>query len=248
MAPPCEPTYSRPRERWRYATLLTRPDEYRLPERNPDCVRDILHFDMISEYDARILNAHLDSSLASISADFLTRKSEWLRDEDNHFQGFSLIYASLGGTPEAMAAVYERKGDFSHIEHLLQDEFSAALVLAYDEIVTTRGYIDDLPIYDGIGGEVGRFVRRVIADEAQHYSKFMNFLRLRYPARIDEAAARIRDIRRADGQRPYRATFVLDHIEDVFSTEMLDRCADILLRNLRRPIGDRIAVPDPVGP
>ena len=236
MTPRRNPRYSRPKNRWYYSEILTRPHEYQIPESNLDHIREVLWFDMISEFDARILNAYLDRKLISVSEDFLARKSEWLLDENNHFQGFRLINEILRAAPDEIAAVYKREGDFSHIDHLLQDEFSAALVLAYDEIVTTRGYIDDLPIYDQFHPQVGKFIRLVIADEAQHYSKFMNFVRQRHRQRINEVPSRVQEIRKADGQRPYRATFVLDHIEDIFSSELLDQCADILVRTLQRPI------------
>src|SRR5918999_4649257 len=223
------PGYSRPKDRWYYSEILTRPHEYKIPSGDFDQICDVLWFDMISEFDARVLNTYLDRKLTSFNQDFLARKSEWLLDENNHFHGFRLINEVLGTPLDEIATVYKREGDFSLIDHLLQDEFSAALVLAYDEIVTTRGYIGDLHIYDQFHPQVGRFIRLVIADEAQHYSKFMNFIRQQYSHRLDEVPGRVQEIRAMDGQRPYRATFVLDHIEDVFSNKLLDQCTDILI-------------------
>lgn len=90
-----------------------------------------------------------------------------------------------------------------------------------------------MPIYDAMGPQVFEFVRRVISDEGWHYSKFLRLAKRYYPDCIAEGLKIVDQIRQSEGI-PYQQTFVLDHIEDVFTNDLFDEAADILRKNLSK--------------
>ena len=115
--------------------------------------------------------------------------------------------------------------------HLFGGEFEICCLLAYDELATVRGYHVNLDLYDRLGPEFGSFVRGVIADEGRHWGAFMELLRTSHRDRLGEAPDVIARIRAAEGT-PYRATFVLDHDEALYTDEIFDDAARVLLRTL----------------
>ncbi|MEL6905763.1 MAG: hypothetical protein AAFP22_10175, partial [Planctomycetota bacterium] len=127
-------------------------------------------------------------------------------------------------------ALQRRAPDFGPLASVFEDEFRLLLLGAYDELCTVRGYRGNLDLYDRLGVPFGDFVRRVIADEARHYSLFLGVLRERYAARRAEAPAIIAEIRALEGT-PYAQTFVLDHDDaELYTGAVCDQAARILHR------------------
>lgn len=219
---------------WRAEDILRDSSSLKMPEGDPDKIRAILYHDMVSEYDARLFSTYVYSLNLPLSPEFRSVEEVWRRDEENHFNGFRIVnQAVLGVTEEDMKEVYARKANFDPISHLLEDEFSILLVSAYDELCTVRGYSADIPIYDQFGPQFGQFIKGVIGDEGWHYSKFLAMIKRYHSHRVGEAEGLIRRIRDSEGI-PYQNTFVMDHVEDVFTTDVLDKSAKILTTHLTR--------------
>ncbi|OGH18365.1 MAG: hypothetical protein A3F31_00205 [Candidatus Levybacteria bacterium RIFCSPHIGHO2_12_FULL_38_12] len=220
------------RNPWRAEDILRDPTNLKMPEGDPSKIRAILYHDMVSEYDARLFSAYVYSLNLPLSPEFRSVEEVWSRDEQNHFNGFRIINQTvLRVTEEDITEVYARKSDFGLINHLLEDEFSILLVSAYDELCTVRGYSADIPIYDQFGPQFGQFIRRVIGDEGWHYSKFLAMIKRYHSHRLGEAEDLIQRIRDSEGI-PYQNTFVMDHFEDVFTTDVFDKSAKILVAQL----------------
>lgn len=225
----------KPRIRWYQHDIFTDPQALTCPATDLDHIREVLFFDMVSEYDARIFGRYLRGAGIKFTPSFMRREREWLKDEDNHFRGFRFVNLhALGRTPSELDVVYQREGNFDPIAYLLQDEFSIALLAAYDEIVTTNGYKRDIPVYDQFGPPMAKFIRRVIADEAQHYNKFTSVIRNVHPHRLHEVPDRMKEIRAIDGTVAYQNFFVLDHMEDIYTDDLLDQCAETVVKHLTR--------------
>ena len=192
-------------------------------------LHSILYWDMTSEYDARFLSAYLRAGAWTLSEEFWARERVWAADEERHFRGFQSVYERLFG---ASGAILERRRpDFAPLAHLFADEFSMALLLAYDELTTVRGYRVNLGFYDQLGPAFGRYVRMVIADEGRHYGSFLGLLRERHAHRFGEAERSLQCILDMEGT-PYAQTFVLDHDEEVYTQAVAIESASILLRHL----------------
>lgn len=226
------------RPHWQSNEILLDNKQILVPEADADHIRQVLFFDLLSEFDARIFSAHIDGMGLTLSDSFQARQKEWLIDEANHFDGFRIVNLRLGRTADEMeASTSGRFGVFDDVDHLLTDEFSTAVLLAYDEMVTVEGYRADLEMYDSFGEEMSRFIRLVIADEAQHYYKFLSLLKNLHSHRLGEVDEKLKVIREADAalrQKPYAATFVLDHEEAVFTDELLDGVVATLKKQLSR--------------
>lgn len=188
-----------------------------------------LYWDMTSEFDARFYSAHVRGLDVDFSDEYCRAELQWAYDEAVHSGGLGRICQRyFGGDPEELAA---RRPDFGPIDHLFRDEFTICCLGAYDELVTVRAYRSQLSLYRALGPDVERFVRRVIADEGRHYGKFVAVIRRHHADRLDEVPDVVQEIAVAEGT-PYRATFVLDHDDDVFAEWMYDEARAILLRHL----------------
>lgn len=194
-------------------------------------MRALLWHDLASEYDARFLSRFLAALPWAASPEFRAAERRWARDEQAHYEGFraahEAVFRSGGELEERLAA---RRPDFSPIEELFSDEFHTACLLAYDELVTVRGYRANLAGYDRLAPSLGRFVRGVIADEARHYASFLEVAR-RDPRCAERAPAVVARVRAAESP-DYRNTFVLDHDDPVYGEAIFDRAARILLARL----------------
>lgn len=197
-------------------------------------LRPILREDFFSEYDGRFLTAHLGELPYALTPEARFAFALWDRDERHHCEGFRATLASLYDDFDAREAraVLRRTPDFEPLAELFENEHALLLLAAYDELCTVRAYRRLLPRYRPLGARFVRWVRGVIADEAWHYALFLGALRARHAHRADEAPARIARIRAAEGT-PYAATFLLDHDDgDLFSAEVCDQAARIVLRQL----------------
>jgi len=218
---------------WRPEDILYEPSILKAPEKNFDTIRAILYHDMVSEYDARLFSQFIYSLNIPLSPEFRPVEEAWRKDEENHFNGFRIInHVIFGLTDKDLEEkVYTRKANFEPLKHLLTDEFSILLISAYDELCTVRGYSADIPIYDGFGTQVGQFIRRVISDEGWHYSKFLRMIRRYHSHRLEEVKDLVKQIRNSEGL-PYQNTFIMDHVENVFTSEVFDESAKILIKAL----------------
>jgi len=195
-------------------------------------LRELLYFDMTSEFDARFFSAHVRALGLDLGDDFLAFEGAWARDEALHCEGFRRVNRLLFGWTDArFAELDRRRPDFAPLAHLFTDEFSIACLGAYDELATVRAYRSSLAWYDLLGPAFARFVRRVTADEGWHYSGFLRVLRRRHRHRFAEAPAVVAAIRASEGT-PYACTFVLDHDDAVWSESMFDEASAVLLRHL----------------
>ena len=204
-------------------------EEASLTSDDRQALREVLYWDMTSEYDARFLSDYLGSLGLRFSEEFRRQFHRWSADEARHFEGFSSVYEQLFGSTEKH--LQARQPDFEPLAHLFGGEFEICCLLAYDELATVRGYHVNLDLYDRLGPEFGSFVRGVIADEGRHWGAFMELLRTSHRDRLGEAPDVIARIRAAEGT-PYRATFVLDHDEALYTDEIFDDAARVLLRTL----------------
>ena len=224
----------RPKPRpWSVGEVLADLAELACPPALQERARITLWDDVTSEYDARLLSRHLGRLDLDLSPAFRAAERLWARDEASHSEGFLALYEALFDPGSRRARQLEaRRADFRPLSHLFEDEFSILVLLAYDELATVRAFTANLPLYDGLGRAAGRFVRRVIADEAWHYSKFLAVAREGHAHRLPEAAGHVERVRAAEGG-PYLNTFVLDHEGDgVWNDEIYDRAAEVLLGHL----------------
>lgn len=194
-------------------------------------MRALLWHDLASEYDARFLSSYLGSLPFDLSPAFRRAERSWAADERAHHEGFRAAFeAAFGAHGAPLEGLAGRRPDFGPLAELFADEFHVACLLAYDELVTVRGYRANLAAYDRLAPSLGRFVRRVIADEARHYASFLWIAR-REPGRAERAREVLARIRAAESP-DYRNTFVLDHDDPVYDDALFDRAAGILLARL----------------
>lgn len=185
--------------------------------------------DMFTEYDARFLVHFVQGLSVDFSKPFRKVFQDWAVEEEAHYEAFRGVCELF--QPGLQADLDARRPDFRGIEHLFGSEFEILCLLAYDELATIRGYRGNLALYDLLGASFGSFLRIVVADEGRHYALFRQLLFDRHGDRLAEAPAIIRRIRGADGA-PYRATFVLDHDDPIYGTEIFDESAAVLERQL----------------
>ena len=196
--------------------------------RDREALRECLYWDMVSEYDARFLTDYLRTLDISFSDEFRASERQWARDEQRHFEGFAAVYDQLFGMPPDLDT---RRADFGPVAHLFGSEFEICCLMAYDELSTIRGFRVNLHLYDRLGPAFGAFVREVIADEGRHYGAFSSVLRKVHAHRLQEAPEVVARVRATEGT-PYTNTFVLDHEESLYTDEIFDDAARVLLRAL----------------
>ena len=206
----------------------------RLTRKNWDVAsfRALLTHEILSEYDASLFSRSLGALRVPLSDDFRSFERDWLRDEQRHHRGFRWLYAKLYGDSvrKIDAELEHRAAELEVIRDFLQDEFSLLVLLAYDEIVTTKAYVRDFPIYDSFRRpELSKFIRLVARDEAFHFKRIVAMLRSRFAEKLGEVPATLGLVLAADRvDRPYAATFVLDHRG--FAPELLAAASCLLLR------------------
>lgn len=174
----------------------------------------------------------------TLGPEFAAFERLWRRDELDHAIGFAKVYAVLYGEDErsVLDRLRSREADFSGLEAFLGDELSVCLVLAYDELATTRSYAADWhDFYPRFGDErLTRWIQRVAADEARHYGNLVRVLRTAHAHELGRAPGLLDAICRRDLEaHPYRGTFVLDHDDAaVFPADRLRECARRVSRDL----------------
>jgi hypothetical protein len=196
-----------------------------------------LRADLVSEFDARYLAAHLDGLGLDFTPTFRKALASWSRDESLHCLGFSYAYAALHGREQSTVLeeldARAAEVDFGPLAHLFQDEFSIACLIAYDEIATVSAYRANAPQYAWLGPEFTAFTRQVTGDEGQHCGSFLHVLKTEHAHRLAEVDSAVDRIHGAEGIQ-YRNTFVLDHDDDVWSHGIFDEAARLVRRHLAR--------------
>ncbi|MFL5629614.1 MAG: hypothetical protein ACJ788_28920 [Ktedonobacteraceae bacterium] len=124
------------------------------------------------------------------------------------------------------------------MEEFITDEFKLCLILAYDELATTRSYGEDVPFYKSLGPNAfNDWIKFVRADEALHYLNSIRVAQVRHRDRLPEAEDILLRILNVDlTSDDYRATFVLDHKGPPFTPAMLKECVDTIVDVLHRPV------------
>lgn len=141
--------------------------------------RPMLWNDLCSEYDVQSFSRKLDKLGHKYSRDFLSFISAWQSDEWNHYLGFRLIFCLLYGEreDEVHQRVAGRTPKFLPISEFLADEFTICLLLAYDEIATTKSYSMDHELYRSMGNPAFlRWIKLVTRDEAFHFKNCMEVI------------------------------------------------------------------------
>lgn len=200
--------------------------------------------DMCSEYDAENLCLELERRAHTgqvYSPELWSFERVWRRDEYNHYAGFRRLYSLMYGTDEADLdnQMRARPADFSHFGEFLTDEFKLCLMLAYDELCTTRSYAGDVPFYRSLGpAACATWIERLRADEALHYKNALQVALARFPERLAEAPAIIDHIVNLDlHSDSYQATFILDHHGPSYTPDLLNGVAQTLIAVIARRQG-----------
>jgi hypothetical protein len=200
-----------------------------------------LWIELATEYDADNFCEYLKYreavgtlSLSSMFSDF---ERIWRRDELNHTRGFARIFSVLYSVKEEelLAKLRNRSPDFRAIESLLVDEFAICVVLAYDEIATTKSYQHDMVHrYPKFGNKaLVDWIRLVARDEAWHFENTLTIIKKNHSHRIPEVSGFLDRLMSFDASgAEYGATFILDHSANDYDPTFLDSCRALILRRL----------------
>ena len=222
---------------WGGVAEAARPHFERLDDEDRVRLRQLLWWDMSSEYDARFLSAYVEERGLELSQAFRSMHAAWAREEELHYAVVRRVREALFGWSEQERADFAaRRADFAPLAHLFADEFSITVLIAYDELCTVRGYQANLPLYDRLGPEFGAFLRRVIADEALHYKRALDVIAAEHRHRLPELPALLERIRAAE-DLPYGNTFVMDHQDDIYTEAVSDRAVKVLLAQAAKLCG-----------
>lgn len=196
-----------------------------------------LWMNLRAEYDARHLSAFLRSSQISFTPEFWVFEEAWRNDEHNHYLGLRWLYSGLYSM--SVEAVDQRlaaqKPDFSQVEHLIADEFTLCVTLAYDEFASARGYAQDFELYEQFGPPpVAQWIRYAARDEMLHHLNAIDLIELHYAERVAEMPRIIDRLIHHDTTEgyEYRSTFLFDHEPDPghnpFGPEFLRECGKVV--------------------
>jgi hypothetical protein len=197
--------------------------------------------ELATEYDAEHFCEYLRSREAGgtlhLSEMFCDFERIWRRDELNHVRGFARVFSVLYSIDEMelFSRLRSRKPSFRSIEPLLADEFAVCVVLAYDELATTRSYqYDMIHRYPKFGNPaLVKWIGLVAKDEAWHFENTLRLVRRHHSARIPEVAGMLDKLVKFDATlSEYGATFVLDHSANSYNAAFLDSCRSFILRRL----------------
>ncbi len=185
---------------------------------------------LCSEYDAENFCLFLEKNKIKLSSDFKAFEFVWRRDEFNHHIGFRHIYSILYDTQVSSIdeQLKQRSVNFTPIEVMLEDEFKICLVLAYDEIATTKSYALDYDFYKSFGHDgFLKWIKLVTRDEAYHFNNCMELIGKNFYHRINEIPQLVDNFISWDLSRnEYKGTFVLDH--ENYDELFLRSCGDIM--------------------
>ncbi|MCH9682819.1 MAG: hypothetical protein K0V04_15390 [Deltaproteobacteria bacterium] len=229
-----------PRSRpWSSAEVLHGLDREQLAATQVGKHAELLWYDTVTEYDSQNFFRHVGSLRDGgqrFSADFQAFEDAWLIDERNHYEGYRQLLSMVSGRSEddIHAEVTSREADFGPVKQLLHDEFSVCVVLAYDELFTAQSCNKDFELFSSSGDpRLARWIRLVARDEGYHFLNIVDVLRRNYAHRRAEVPAMLDTLLHWDEhERPYQATFVLDHVSERFTRESLQRNVDVIMHLL----------------
>lgn len=214
-------------------------DEYRVLEADREATWAKLWKDLYTEYDARHLEVELDRRRIVVSPEGRAFMDAWSADERRHTRGFVRLMELLVGADgqELCNSLDARAHDFGRIEDFLKDEFTALLMIAFDEMVTCHAYAQDRDFYRAAGGApFTRWLSELMADEAAHCRNAVEVIRALHSDRIDEVQPILQNLLHGVGEASdYGGTFVFDHFGEHYSDEMLGSCEAALIRAISRP-------------
>lgn len=201
-----------------------------------DQAHDVIWGDLCSEYDAEHFCQYLRQRNISFTSDFNVFERIWRRDELNHYTGFRQIYSLLyDKNPEEIdQEMAIRKPDFTAIQGFVQDEFSICVLIAYDELATTRSYTQDFGLYKSFGPRsLANWIKYVTRDEGLHYDNALQVIAQRHKHRLSELNQLVSHLveYNVEENHQYNATFVLNHEQSqYFTPDFLHKCGDILCK------------------
>lgn len=223
---------------WNSAALIGHLDRSKivLPDSVLASHNDTLWDAMCAEYDAENFCNYLKTEGFNLSPEFKAFEYVWRRDEHNHYLGFRHIYSILyGGTGEELVSkIRLRVVDFAPIREMLEDEFMLCLLLAYDEIATTKSYALDYGFYKSLGhGNFLKWIKLVTRDEAYHFNNCMELIGRNHYHRASEIPGLVDKFIEWDLNRnEYQGTFVLDHM--TYGEDFLVSCGTIMKQYFKR--------------
>lgn len=204
--------------------------------------------DLVAEFDARRLEEEL-LRRGGYSAAFDAFLAAWTHDESKHTRALHWLFTRAFDVPPGeLDERLERRlasteADFEGLESFLDDEFRLALVLAYDEAMSTHGYGADVPFYASLArspSEERAFravLRELRIDEAVHYRNAVALIAYEHAERRDEIDATVDEIVAFDRtQDGYGGGFLLDHASDQFAPETMERIGASVARAIHAAV------------
>ncbi|WP_009629902.1 hypothetical protein [Synechocystis sp. PCC 7509] len=211
------------------------PQDIKVTDKLLEELHDIIWGDLYAEHDAENFCEYLQQSGITFTPEFKKMEKLWRIDEFNHYQGFRQIYSLLYHKSfeeiERELAAYQ--SDFLSIQEFLQDEFSICVVLAYDELATTKAYCQDFELYKLLGSKpIVDWIKYVTKDEAFHYSNAMELIAQRHRHRLPELPMLVERLIKYDlAVSKYKFTFVFNHQNrQYFTSDFLHECSDIIYK------------------
>jgi hypothetical protein len=211
--------------------------------------REILRNDATSEFDANNLCDYLEKRVQAgslvLSAEFMKFEKAWRRDEMNHALGFAMLEAFLYDVTveDVFAELRSAEPNFTPLAErgFFEDEFTTAVVIAYDEISTTLSYRDDqITRYPKFNNPVMiEWIRRVANDEGHHFRNIVSLIKTKHANRICEIPKLVERIWEWElSEHTYGRTFVLDHTGEQFTRGFMLNALDKLLKQFRFNVRD----------
>jgi hypothetical protein len=209
----------------------------------------ILRNDTAAEYDAENLCRYLEErSLTgdlSLTPAFKKFEKSWRRDEMNHAFGFAMLESLLFDISVDDIFRELRLGvpNFKVLadQGFFDDEFSTSVVIAYDEISTTRSYAEDYRMrYPKFkNGILLDWIKQVAIDERRHFTNIVNVIKTEHANRIPEIPELLsRILKWENSEHEYGRTFVLDHTGEQFTPNFINKSAEKFLQQFGFGLGD----------
>jgi hypothetical protein len=186
-----------------------------------------------AEYDAdkmcNYLESRVEAGTLTLSPEFIAFEIGWRRDELNHAIGFAMLEALLNKDASTMEAEYIHRrfdelraqgGSFKALEEqgFLEDEFTASVTIAYDEIRTAMEYshsarLNFPPLDRSEESVLTRWITGVARDESHHWSNICQVIRRNHAHRLSEVPDLVERMVRFEtsAEYEYSGTFVFDH-------------------------------------
>lgn len=198
--------------------------------------------DMKIERDAENLCLELDRRRGfgqQFSAEFVAFEGAWRRDEWLHYLFLRRIACRLFGQQESeVNEALNVSGDFENYEFFLADEFRILVLIARDELITTRGYVADRGLYEALGSVFLDCFNRIIIDEANHYHNALSLLKRFHRSRLHEVPELVEHLRAVEagnlGKYDCLRTFFGDRSDAAYTPDLLAACDAKFVRDLVR--------------